>query len=144
MLGGMILIAGSIIMIQNNIKDTDPRGDYEKFLTDQMEVLKGIDTETVQEMPKMDRPDLAGIQEYLRTVDPELKAVPNWRTIDAHNQLKQAQVNFKSGQEQLDWTHHTTNMGGRTRAIMYDPNDATNSKVWAGSVTGGLWYTPDA
>jgi photosystem II stability/assembly factor-like uncharacterized protein len=31
-------------------------------------------------------------------------------------------------------------MGGRTRAIMYDPNDASGNKVWAGAVTGGLWY----
>ena len=34
-------------------------------------------------------------------------------------------------------------MGGRTRAIMYDPNDASGNKVWAGAVTGGLWYNND-
>jgi len=144
MLGSVILIAGSIVIIKNNLKDSDPRGDYEKYLTEQMEILKGVDTETVKDMPKMDRPDLAGIQDFLRTVDPEIKAVPSWRTIKAHNQLKQAAVSFKSGQEQLNWTHHLTDMGGRTRAIMYDPNDASNSKVWAGAVTGGLWYTSDA
>lgn len=32
-----------------------------------------------------------------------------------------------------------TNVGGRTRAIMYDPNDATNETVFAGGVSGGLW-----
>ena len=31
-------------------------------------------------------------------------------------------------------------MGGRTRALMYDPNDTSGNKVWAGSVSGGLWY----
>ncbi|WP_456378683.1 PA domain-containing protein, partial [Lutibacter sp.] len=31
------------------------------------------------------------------------------------------------------------NVGGRTRAIMYDPNDATNKRVFAGGVSGGLW-----
>lgn len=35
------------------------------------------------------------------------------------------------------------NIGGRTRAIMVDPNDPTGKTVWAGSVSGGLWKTTD-
>ena len=34
-------------------------------------------------------------------------------------------------------------MGGRTRTAMFDPNDPNAKKVWAGSVTGGLWYNND-
>jgi photosystem II stability/assembly factor-like uncharacterized protein len=33
------------------------------------------------------------------------------------------------------------NVGGRTRTIMVDPNDPSGKKVWAGSVSGGLWVT---
>lgn len=32
-----------------------------------------------------------------------------------------------------------TNIGGRTRAIMFDPNDPTKETVFAGGVSGGLW-----
>lgn len=32
-----------------------------------------------------------------------------------------------------------TNVGGRTRAVMFDPNDPTNETVFAGSVSGGLY-----
>ncbi len=32
-----------------------------------------------------------------------------------------------------------TNVGGRTRGIMFDPNDATKETVFAGGVSGGLW-----
>ncbi|MCY7408977.1 MAG: T9SS type A sorting domain-containing protein [Chitinophagales bacterium] len=32
-------------------------------------------------------------------------------------------------------------VGGRTRAIMVDPNDATGQTIWAGAVSGGLWKT---
>lgn len=32
-----------------------------------------------------------------------------------------------------------TNVGGRTRGIMFDPNDPTNETVFAGGVSGGLW-----
>lgn len=31
------------------------------------------------------------------------------------------------------------NVGGRTRAILFDPNDGTNETVIAGGVSGGLW-----
>ena len=31
------------------------------------------------------------------------------------------------------------NFGGRTRAVMFDPNDPTNETVFAGGVSGGLW-----
>lgn len=32
-----------------------------------------------------------------------------------------------------------TNVGGRTRAILFDPNDPTNETVFAGGVSGGVW-----
>ena len=32
-----------------------------------------------------------------------------------------------------------TNVGGRTRAVMFDPNDVTNETAYAGGVSGGLW-----
>ena len=35
------------------------------------------------------------------------------------------------------------NVGGRTRAIMFDPNDTTNKRVFAGGVSGGLWVNND-
>jgi hypothetical protein len=35
------------------------------------------------------------------------------------------------------------NIGGRTRVVMYDPNDATNKRVFAGGVSGGLWVNND-
>jgi len=34
-------------------------------------------------------------------------------------------------------------VGGRTRAIMYDPNDATGKRVFAGGISGGLWVNQD-
>jgi hypothetical protein len=32
-----------------------------------------------------------------------------------------------------------SNIGGRTRTIMLDPNDPSGKKLWAGSIGGGLW-----
>jgi hypothetical protein len=35
------------------------------------------------------------------------------------------------------------NVGGRVRAIMFDPNDTTYKRVFAGGVSGGLWVNND-
>lgn len=35
------------------------------------------------------------------------------------------------------------NIGGRTRALLFDPNDATHKRVFAGGVSGGLWVNAD-
>ncbi len=41
----------------------------------------------------------------------------------------------------IEWYERgPNNIGGRTRALMFDPNDLNNRKVWAGGVAGGLWY----
>ena len=34
-------------------------------------------------------------------------------------------------------------IGGRTRAIIFDPNDSSNRRVYAGGVSGGLWVNND-
>lgn len=31
------------------------------------------------------------------------------------------------------------NVGGRTRTLVFDPNDPSGKRLWAGSVSGGLW-----
>lgn len=46
----------------------------------------------------------------------------------------------------LQWTERgPTNVGGRTRGLIFDQNDKPNGykKVFAGGVGGGLWYTLD-
>jgi len=35
------------------------------------------------------------------------------------------------------------NVGGRTRVVLFDPNDATHKRVFAGGVSGGLWVNND-
>lgn len=35
------------------------------------------------------------------------------------------------------------NVGGRTRVLLFDPNDATGKRVFAGAISGGLWVNND-
>ncbi|MFC2109569.1 thrombospondin type 3 repeat-containing protein [Bacteroidota bacterium] len=35
------------------------------------------------------------------------------------------------------------NVGGRTRSLLFDPNDSSGNRVFAGGVSGGLWVNED-
>ncbi len=59
---------------------------------------------------------------------------------------KNIQNNFLKGRTtaSLAWFEMgPLNAGGRTRALAFDPNDASHKRVWAGGVAGGLWYNND-
>jgi hypothetical protein len=48
------------------------------------------------------------------------------------------------GEKTNIWTERgPNNVGGRTRAIMFDPNDVNGKRVFAGGVSGGLWVNND-
>ena len=93
---------------------------------------------------KRTRMDLAMEQEVARTRDPELGYVPKRRLIAAQryaNQLRARRQNMRAIAD-IEWIERgPTNVGGRTRAIMLDPNDGTNNTLFAAGVGGGLWKT---
>ncbi|REE02069.1 CUB domain-containing protein [Marinoscillum furvescens] len=101
----------------------------------------------VNNIPKRDRPDLAWEQNFLMTLDPALKRPAPERLYEARAQIKKhfdAQAKARTGSSEHPWIERgPSKVGGRTRAIMWDPNDASGKKVWAGGVSGGLWYNTD-
>lgn len=81
------------------------------------------------------------------TIDPKTNTVPIERLIRARETLHQR---IKNGNAPLapisglTWYERgPNNIGGRTRALMFDPNDATKKRIFAGGVAGGLWYNND-
>ena len=94
---------------------------------------------------KADRPDLAWEQDYLRTLDPALGRPAPERLPAIIAQIRNASLGKSApGNINSPWEERgPNNIGGRTRAIVYDPRDLTQKKVWAGGVTGGLWYNND-
>lgn len=84
-------------------------------------------------------------RDILMMKDPALGYIPTERLLKAklyRDQLWQSQNNAAiSG---ISWRSlGPANLGGRTRAILIDANDATGNTIWAGSVGGGLWKTTD-
>ncbi len=139
-LASAVMMLTGVLIITNNANSE--RTDYEKFLAQEYADYPFADLADESEEPALDRPDLASFTDYIKTMDPAIKAVPAWRLKDGLEQSKAIQANdrLKSGSSTINWTEHRTDMGGRTRTLMFDPNDERNMKVWAGSVTGGLWF----
>jgi Right handed beta helix region len=77
------------------------------------------------------------------TKDPKTGLIPRNELEKARtSMLKSARIS--AAINTINWKERgPNNVGGRTRALMFDPNDATNKKVWAGGVSGGLWYNND-
>lgn len=96
-------------------------------------------------MGKPAAPDLAWEQDYLRTMDPALGRPAPERlpaTLDLMKGMRNMQV--APGSASAPWVERgPNNVGGRTRALVYDPNDLNVKKVWAAGVTGGLWFNND-
>lgn len=85
-------------------------------------------------------------QEWLMTRDPRTGIVPRDRLLNAARiaQERRKDSHLRSGLIPIYWYERgPSNVGGRTRGLLIDANDPTGKRVWAGSVSGGLWRTDD-
>ncbi len=137
-----ILLLATVTVFNISLKS--PREKFENFLVSEYQNVPDISIEDYENMPGPTRPDLAAYQNYFMTLDPELGRVPaeRWRNAYEETEKYRHQANLKSTSS-IEWQTTGATMGGRTRTIMFDPNDLTGKKVWAGGVTGGLWYNND-
>ncbi len=150
-----IRIAGSILILLAIVatigltrKHIDNRTLYEESILNKANKINAMVTkgEVKDEAKSPDQPDMAAFQEYIMTADPATGTVPKDRLIDAYKETKRLESEYSNTTRTnnlMDWETTGSNMGGRTRAMMFDPNDDDNVKVWAGGVTGGLWFTYD-
>jgi len=136
-----LLIASTLFLSENS---TDPRKDYEEYLlTESKKISQELDE--FNQLPKPGQPQMAAVQDFFMTLDPVEKRVPIERLKKAWKEMRQQTGSrlLKSGSANLEWDIITSNMGGRTRVIEFDPNYSGDYRVWAGSVTGGLWLNED-
>ena len=136
-----LLTTGIALTVTNTKSD---REKYEEFIYEQSSKITQRAITGSKEAKSPDQPDMAAYQEYITTVDPALGYVPKrrlWKAQKYTQQLVTGQQASRDYDPPVEWETTGANMGGRTRTIMFDPN--YTNKVWAGGVTGGLWYTDD-
>jgi hypothetical protein len=85
--------------------------------------------------------------ERLITSDPKTGLIPRNELEKSRTEMLRAIQKSKSSRVQsaipnVKWIERGPNdVGGRTRAMLWDPNDSAKRKVWVGGVAGGLWFT---
>lgn len=135
LLGGLSLICGT----------TFSQNAYLDSLAESFRNRPHMVKSELKKIPKYDRPDLAWEQDFLRTMDPTTGKPENQRLLEVYKKvaaLRNGDLARSPGDVDAPWTERgPNNVGGRTRALTWDPS--TNNKVWAGGVTGGLWYNND-
>jgi type IX secretion system substrate protein len=85
-------------------------------------------------------------REYLLEMNPALGRPTPEKLFALQEQLNDKSITRRVPGDASDnsWVERgPNNIGGRTRALLYDPNDATHKRVFAGGVSGGLWVTND-
>jgi len=116
-------------------KSEESELENEDFHQDRSEVRKEHST-----------PDGYWKQEWISTMNPVLGRPTPEVLVDEINAQQAKSLNRRSmpGTTKTTWvTRGPNNVGGRCRTIAYDPTVSTGKKVWAGAVTGGLWYNND-
>jgi len=136
----LLLTASQIIE-----KPQSARESYQSFLAEHpFNNRARLSKEEWKNNPPQDRPDLAWEQNYIATMDPVLGRPAVERLEQVYQIVDQSNnqpIPGIPGSAASPWTERgPDNVGGRTRAIMWDPNASSGNKVWAGGVTGGLWY----
>lgn len=141
----------SVFLVFPSKKDNE-RAIYEEFLIEEYRSFagQGID---LQEGERPDQPDHAFFFNHLQTLDPVLRRVPlegleqaRLETERLQQKFSRAKSSFAQTQNDLIWSNTPSNLAGRVRPITIDPNRTATgpTKLWAGSVTGGLWVNENA
>jgi hypothetical protein len=84
-------------------------------------------------------------QKWELSMDPSTGRPMPERVDKLQQELRQQRLNRGGGGDDFSpWVERgPNNIGGRTRGIMFDPNDADFNRVFAGGVSGGLWVNED-
>lgn len=105
--------------------------------------------EEFEKIPLQDRMDLAIEQENELTRDPSTGTVPRERLLQALAYTQSLREEMRQERMSapipgINWTERgPSNVGGRTRAILVDPNDPSGKSIFAAGVGGGIWKTTD-
>ena len=90
------------------------------------------------QVSNLDGPEKSVFRDVLMTMNPETGKIPDKNIQQVIRTGRRGRI---SESRDFQWQQVNTEIAGRARAIMLDPNDS--DKLWLGAVTGGLWYNPD-
>ena len=148
----LLLIGALVLSIGLVWKFSNQESDIEKLRKSHAEFLKNHPYNKTLALTKKERkaqglpPNKFFEQEYLLEMNPATGRTHPENYLKVQEELRnqrQAQ-RVVPGENGNEWVERgPNNIGGRTRMVMFDPNDGTYKKVFAGGVSGGLWVNTD-
>lgn len=142
---GIIILFGLAFLYYNtNTKlDVDTQAAYAKFV-EEHPFSKTMYLSKKERKSLGLPPNAYFEQEYLNEINPITGRTHPENIFELQNQLNSYKARVPGDAIDNPWIERgPNNVGGRTRAILFDPNDATNKRVFAGGVSGGLWVNND-
>ena len=135
-------------------KNSSQNDDQDSILSQRKELENFVKNSPYQETLKWDKkkrklnglpPNRYFEQMWELTINPSTGRLDDGNLTKLREELKNKRLSRKTpGNATNAWEERgPNNVGGRTRVIMFDPNDATNNTVYAGGVSGGLWKNTD-
>ncbi|HEX2898752.1 MAG TPA: hypothetical protein VHS96_03435, partial [Bacteroidia bacterium] len=127
----------------------EQRSAYVDLFNQRLAALPKWTEEAYQGADRFNQPDMFAEFDKLKRMNPLTGEVPADGLQNAYeyfvSQWGEPRVTPESNSNfGLYWDERgPTGIGGRTRAILWDPNSATNKGFFAGGVGGGLWHTDD-
>ncbi|CAM1349854.1 thrombospondin type 3 repeat-containing protein [Tenacibaculum insulae] len=141
--GLLILAIGGVIFKSVDTKNTK----VEELRQQHAQFLKNHPFQKIGKLPKKERkaqglpPNAYFEQKYLSEINPATGRTHKENIYKIQEGLSKRKLLPKvPGETDNAWEERgPDNVGGRTRALLFDPNDTTDETVFAGGVSGGLW-----
>lgn len=141
--GRLLLITAIFLSCNTSSKQTE----VEKIRIKHKEFLKTHPFANKMNLSKKQRkaqglpPNAFFEQKYLSEINPRTGETNKQNVFKIQEELTSNRFAKKvPGDVDNEWVERgPNNVGGRTRAILFDPNDNTSETVFAGGVSGGLW-----
>ena len=146
LIGALVLSIGLVWNFSNQ------ESDVEKLRKKHAEFLKNHPYNKTLALSKKERkamgipPNKYFEQEYLLEMNPATGRTHPENYLKVQEELNKQRLAQRVPGDASDnpWVERgPNNVGGRTRMLMFDPNDATHKGVFAGGVSGGLWVNTD-
>jgi len=141
----LIFILGGTLLINQPSKTEKLRKKYGEFLKNSP-YQKTLKLSKKERLAKGIPPNKYYEQQYLLEMNPKLGRPTPEKLFKLQEQLNNSAKTSRVPGDATDnkWVERgPNNVGGRTRVVVYDPNDTTHKRVFAGGVSGGLWVTQD-
>lgn len=147
-LASLLLLAGIGVIYFTGFH----KSEIEKLRDKHQSYLDNSPFKDTQMLPKEERkklglpPNAYNEQMWELTLDPNTGRPMPEKVMKLQQELRGQRVANRGGggDNFSPWVDRgPNNIGGRTRGIMFDPNDTDFNRVFAGGVSGGLWVNED-